>query len=106
MYGEGRQAFQRLQQELATRDQYVDTTLFVWGNLHDNNYKQFPAEELYQTHSGFCGSGHANRFLLAPSPRSFRDGPPSFYTPASPPTSILQPYPRRQCPQQVLHLRV
>ena len=91
VYGEGRQAFQHLQQELARR-QYVDTTLFAWGVYHDVECSKLPVENLAKIYSGFHHINHYERFLFASSPRDFATGMVTFYTPSRSPTEVLQPY--------------
>lgn len=100
LYGEGRQAFQRLQQELA-RQQYVDTTLFAWGALHDDDCLKLPASPLSQIWAGFHGVSHPERFLFAMSPSDFASESTAFYTPTLGPKSVLQPYLPSQWPRYV-----
>ena len=102
VYGEGRQAFQRLQQELATREPYVDTTLFAWGGVHDDACAKFPAEEL-ATIQSFHNTSFLARFLFAASPRDFRRSVDASYTPTLDQTSVLQPYMPHQWPKEVCH---
>ena len=90
MYGEGRQAFQRLQQELA-KLQYLDTTLFAWGSRHDDDCEKLPPEDLTEIWSGFHEVNHPERFLFATSPSDF-SGSTTYYTPGLSSTAVLQPY--------------
>ena len=66
LYGERRQAFQRLQQELI-KQQYVDTTIFAWGTRHDDEYARLPATTLSDIWGGFHEASHPERFLFATS---------------------------------------
>ena len=86
IYGEGRQAFQRLQQEIARTS--FDTSLFAWGNVMNHASNPVKLAEL----RGDCGRrGHDRCFLFASSPREFSyDTGPVFYTPTL--DDPLQPY--------------
>ena len=72
-YGEGRKAFQRLQEEITK--QLVDTTVFVWGDMPALSYpevtrlvRELPPVPATHTH-------HADEsFLFAPSPSAFKSG--------------------------------
>ena len=67
LYGEGRRAFQRLQEELAKRSS--DTTLFVWGTCHlSEGYPATAASPQHMQAMGFIGS---DVFAFAPCPRAF-----------------------------------
>ncbi|KAH9910404.1 HET-domain-containing protein [Epithele typhae] len=63
LYGEGRKAFQRLQEEIMRTS--TDTSLFAWGRF-TNSYNLAPRNE---EHDHFSPSS----YLLAPSPGSFVD---------------------------------
>ena len=89
IYGEGQQAFRRLQEEIMK--QSIDSSLFVWGDpdgFHDH-VSTVPFAEFYETFN----SSVKHIYLLAPSPRDFhgrfREMPVQF-TPNA--TSPLQPY--------------
>ena len=91
LYGEGRQAFQRLQTELVK--QTVDTTLFAWGNWHDSGNdkeEQQPLAGVYAT----CHNPDASfpSFLFSPSPGEFIGLSNVRYTPHVSPQYVLQPY--------------
>ena len=102
LYGEGRQAFRRLQEELSK--QSPDTTLFFWssGDIHTKVQNVQSAEPLGTIWSNFNVAYHADRFLFAPSPQSFQCSS-VVYTPALPrgDSGILQPYMRYQWSHQV-----
>lgn len=88
IYGEGRQAFQRLQQEIMK--QSIDTSLFAWNNWVDTD--DITPLELDQVHEHFDQSAYSECYLLAHSPRSFQKpfGRAVRYTPSV--TNSLQPY--------------
>ncbi|RPD58640.1 HET-domain-containing protein [Lentinus tigrinus ALCF2SS1-6] len=65
IYGEGRNAFRRLQEEIMRRS--IDTTLFAWGEV--SNF--LPDRE--QIRSCNNGHDHNNMYLLATSPLDFRN---------------------------------
>ena len=90
LYGEGKQAFQRLQQELAK--QSLDTTLFAWGSIHDANSSRLTAVGVEKMWSGFHGPSQHKRFLFASSPRDYRRQFSLYYTPELSPEGVLQPY--------------
>jgi hypothetical protein len=51
LYGEGRQAFRRLQEEILRVEE--DYTLFVWDTTISGNWNSaYPADEHYQTNIG------------------------------------------------------
>ena len=72
LYGEGKQAFYRLQEEVMKR--FVDTTLFAWvrpptrpaAHSRDNLDPRLVADLEYHIHSD-------ETYLLAPSPAVFKD---------------------------------
>ena len=67
MYGEGRNAFQRLQAELAKRS--TDASLFTWGPCHFSSYdewEQGPESEIQANHPD-----EPYMSIFAPSPRLF-----------------------------------
>ena len=71
LYGEGRRAFYRLQEEIMRTS--VDTSLFVWGrsqpaDILGAELSQMPPDSVQHDH--FSGAAH----LLAPSPRCFSTG--------------------------------
>ncbi|KAI0695208.1 heterokaryon incompatibility protein-domain-containing protein [Cerioporus squamosus] len=84
LYGEGRQAFQRLQYEIVK--QSVDTSLFAWG-------KTVSRADLrnYTSHhtSRAANSSNDVQYLFAPSPSLFQPGC-AYYTPRL--KKPLQPY--------------
>lgn len=102
IYGEGRKAFQRLQQELAK--QYLDTTLFAWGISHKHGHERLSAVSLPKMWSGFHSPTHHERFLFANSPRDYI-GPTSYYTPELGDAAVLQPYMPSQWSSRVSHER-
>ncbi|KAH9935222.1 HET-domain-containing protein [Epithele typhae] len=89
LYGEGRQAFFRLQVELARLS--FDTTLFAWGGVHDSGDDKYPQEPLEEIWSGFHDVTHYSRYLFAPSTSDFTVSTP-YYTPRLNATAVLQPY--------------
>ena len=69
LYGEGRQAFQRLQAKLLK--QYTDPTLFAWGLCHypsDDEREQAP---LSVVHTLSHNPDQPHIFLFSPSPSFF-----------------------------------
>ena len=87
IYGEGRQAFRRLQEEIMKLS--FDSSLFVWGDwvFHDTHHSIPPSDRK----DGFNGSVQLN--LLAPTPHSFIrpfGGRVVEFTPTS--VASLQPY--------------
>ena len=65
LYGEGRQAFRRLQEEIMRKS--VDTSIFAWGHCRPGYATSLIATQ-YVIHD------HADEtYLLAPSPAAFRD---------------------------------
>ena len=87
IYGEGRQAFQRLQQEIAR--QSIDTSLFAWGNTYTAKDEVRSPVKLKRMWADFHGLSKEGRFLFAPSPRSF-DGRTVYFTPSL--SDPIQPY--------------
>lgn len=66
-YGEGRNAFQRLQEEIMK--QYLDTTLFAWGRRWRNSEEA----AAYANHAGIPYIHTDESYLLAPAPSAFRN---------------------------------
>ena len=95
IYGEGRRAFARLQQEIMK--QTFDTSLFAWGQtLPSGPLNISPPEKTYTTYS--MASGMTQVYLLARSPVAFRVGSRSTsFTPGA--GRHLQPYLPGQWPQ-------
>ena len=90
LYGEGQQAFYRLQEKIMKRS--VDTSLFLWGKrdllawhfdfglgLHDD-LEVDDYDELYH--------GDPSSYLLASSPRDFTGATTFMYAPPTPATGI------------------
>ena len=93
IYGEGHQAFQRLQQEIAKH--YIDTTLFAWGSRHGPDEDRCPAVSLQMMWSSFHSPTNYGRFLFAVSPSDFHAPDGQYtpqYTPELPSKDVLQPY--------------
>nr|VWO95729.1 Alcohol dehydrogenase 1 [Ganoderma boninense] len=89
IYGEGRQAFQRLQQEIMK--QSIDTSLFAWDDWVDSDHAT--PLELQEVYEGFDKSSRNEFYLLADSPKVFRKpfgGQTVRYTPSV--KDPLQPY--------------
>ena len=92
LYGEGRRAFLRLQQEIIK--QSVDTSLFVWGFKEDwdwdigDGYRPLTVEELWATPDVLMPD---YPFLLASSPHVFTHEGVE-YTPRLPREAALEPY--------------
>ena len=92
IYGEGRRTFYRLQEELLKK-KHPDTTLFAWGNRHDDECAELPSEELSEIWSGFHGANYSQVFLLcAASPRDYPSTGSVYFTPDLAAKSALQPY--------------
>ena len=91
LYGEGRQAFQRLQLEIAKHNR--DTTLFTWGLCHTVHHELLAPMGLSEMRSESHRSRKDERFfLLAPSPFEFsRVGEVVHYTPDLAPDKTLSP---------------
>lgn len=73
-FGEGRQGFQRLQEEITK--QLMDTTVFVWGSKPALSYSRLVqlVRELPEVPPA-THAHHANEaFLFAPSPSAFKSG--------------------------------
>ena len=91
LYGEGQQAFQRLQAELAKQD--IDTTLFIWGDWHDPSNQEWRQCSLTSIYDGYHSTHHRDTFLFATSPSQFEDVSGACYMPRlSCSEHILQPY--------------
>ncbi|KAI0741046.1 heterokaryon incompatibility protein-domain-containing protein [Earliella scabrosa] len=73
IYGEGKNAFQRLQEEIMK--QSVDTSLFVWGEA----VSQDGLPELYPAGGSFL---HDDHYLLASSPAAFAQSGNATYGPS------------------------
>ena len=73
IYGEGRQAFQRLQHEIMRTS--VDTSLFAWGNWIPDNHLQ----HLVAVYNDDKAPVHHGSYLLAPFPKAFQN--PFEYSP-------------------------
>ncbi|PIL33595.1 hypothetical protein GSI_04218 [Ganoderma sinense ZZ0214-1] len=89
IYGEGQQAFQRLQQEIMK--QSIDTSLFAWDDWVDTDHAT--PLQLQDVYEGFEKSSRNEFYLLADSPRVFRKpfgGRTVRYTPSV--KDPLQPY--------------
>ena len=99
LYGEGRQAFQRLQAELVKS--YPDTSLFAWGDWHGLGDATCPQLSLATIHAGFYAPSDTQRFLFATSPRQFSRSRGVRYTPSLPIGSFHQPYMPSQWTQEV-----
>ena len=96
LYGEGRRAFQRLQEELVKRS--PDTTIFLWGECVPPRYDSLnpvPHEEY------FAGTPNIWNFGFAPSPRQFSGWQGALFTPILFPEPGVQPYMRHQWPDEV-----
>ncbi|KAH9915801.1 HET-domain-containing protein [Epithele typhae] len=87
IYGEGRQAFQRLQQEIMK--QSFDSSLFSWGRWAAHWVKWEPMEKQHMYNS-FLAPSLTSFFLLAPSPSVFSGSSTLRYSPNA--TYPLQPY--------------
>ncbi|KAI0753170.1 heterokaryon incompatibility protein-domain-containing protein [Daedaleopsis nitida] len=77
LYGEGENAFQRLQEEIMK--QSPDTTLFAWGALWHGQPDSFPTHDGTHRHSDYS-------YLFARSPSAFSECSESSF---SPPRSAL-----------------
>ena len=64
LYGEGSNAFYRLQEEIFRTS--TDTTLLVWGQL-------FKASRVQSVWPFNAAHSHPSRYLFAPSPKEFRE---------------------------------
>ena len=69
LYGEGRRAFLRLQQELIKTSH--DASILVWGGWHDRLDAPHPAISGGDMRTHFHGVMHTQRFFFAQSPRGF-----------------------------------
>ena len=99
LYGEGQQAFQRLQSELVKQN--IDTSLYAWGTWHESSDAELPQGSLSVVRNGFHGPNHTERFLYAPSPKEFRWMDDVYYTPDLPGKVALQPYLKHQGSEDV-----
>ncbi|PIL33600.1 hypothetical protein GSI_04223 [Ganoderma sinense ZZ0214-1] len=88
IYGEGREAFQRLQQEIMRSS--VDTSLFAWDDWIDSD--DATPLKLREVYEAFDTSTWSECYLLADSPKSFRKpfGRTVRYSPSA--RDPLQPY--------------
>lgn len=101
IYGEGRQAFLRLQQEIMK--QSFDTSLFAWGPYLKSGQTLTPLDEKEMYQSLSTPSSRTHLHLLASSPRSFAkqdDLPVVRYTPGV--DKPFQPYLDWQWPQKTV----
>ncbi|KAH9935218.1 HET-domain-containing protein [Epithele typhae] len=90
IYGEGREAFYRLQVELSRRNS--DATLYAWGGVHGEEDANRTPAALESMWDGFLvGSGIMPRFLFATSP-SYFTLPSAYWTPQLSAEEALQPY--------------
>ncbi|KAI0369036.1 HET-domain-containing protein [Pilatotrama ljubarskyi] len=79
LYGEGRQAFRRLQEEIIRRS--IDTSIFAWGLCKpDGELSDTPPFPLSAMHDSTANASHQS-FLLAPAPSAFREGKFIYYIP-------------------------
>lgn len=103
IYGEGRQAFVRLQQEIMKGT--FDTTLFAWGSYLDSNLKPMTPIKLEEMYQYFNTSSQNHVYLLAQSPKNFvRPLHRSVsYTPAL--NRPMQPYSQWQRPLEDVRLQ-
>ncbi|PIL33594.1 hypothetical protein GSI_04217 [Ganoderma sinense ZZ0214-1] len=87
IYGEGRQAFQRLQHEIMK--QSFDTSLFAWGHGFKVDQQIAPERHIGQSEKTFLPY---HSYLLSDSPKRFKKlfGCTVRYTPAA--AAPLQPY--------------
>ena len=84
IYGEGRGAFRRLQNEIM-RERF-DTTIFAWGRWATGKLEPIPLQDIYKSFP----SHRDEVYLLARSPRSFNKTKGIRFTPDV--KSPLQPY--------------
>ncbi|KAH9936836.1 HET-domain-containing protein [Epithele typhae] len=90
LYGEGRQAFYRLQLELSRHS--IDTSLFAWGIVHDGTLLHDPTAQPDYEDIHFYQRPELSPyscFLFASSPRDFL-GETRYYTPVHNPTAVLR----------------
>ena len=99
LYGEGRQAYQRLQAKLVKKN--LDTSIFAWGSWHEPRDNALPQASLFDIHSGFYTPHHLEKFLFATSPREFRGRHYVHYTPFLWGDDVLQPYLQTQWSHEV-----
>ena len=96
LYGEGRRAFQRLQEELVKRS--PGTTIFIWEqclHLQYSTVPPVPSEEYFDKTPNIW------HFGFAPSPRQFDGWQGALFTPMLFPELGVQPYMRHQWPDEV-----
>ena len=87
LYGEGKQAFYRLQEEIMKR--FVDTTLFAWGSMPSRPLPGLPERQDAHTAQFLLSNPDPsgphlhteNAYLLAPSPAAFRNCGSVTFTP-------------------------
>ncbi|KAI0359554.1 HET-domain-containing protein [Trametes cingulata] len=81
LYGEGRQAFQRLQEEIIRRS--IDTSIFAWGLCKpDGSLSDTPPLPLSAMHDSTANSEQSHQsFLLAPAPSAFAQRSSVYYIP-------------------------
>ena len=91
LYGEGQQAFQRLQVELAKQD--IDTTLFIWGGWHNPDTPDWEQCSLATIYNGYHNTQNSDTYLFATSPSQFRNTSGACYMPRLISSKdVLQPY--------------
>ena len=109
VYGEGANAFQRLQEEIVKRS--FDTTIFAWSDVHRNSDDQLTPMPLESVRSARDGAEvsytNEEKYIFASSPHMFiytHDGGHLYYTPhlAKP----LQPYVARQWRKRKVCIRL
>ena len=85
LYGEGKQAFLRLQEEIMKH--YPDTTLFAWGTCFHGRPDQLPSidDPRYHYHN-------EQSYLFASSPAAFKDHVRTFFRPPDPEVTGDSPY--------------
>ena len=82
LYGEGENAFQRLQAELVK--QSTDATLFCWGGCHYSSDDMREQGTLSLIHRGLHNPDHPRIFLFAPSPSEFIQWSDTYNSPPLP----------------------
>ena len=87
LYGEGRRAFLRLQQEITK--QSIDTTNFASGDIYGTKQHHIPPIPLQVMWDEYHGSPHDERFIFAPSPSEYYSDT-VYYSPDL--SDSLQPY--------------
>ena len=91
IYGEGRRAFQRFQEELAK--QTHDTSLFAWGEVLDTAHKSLKPISHQDIVTQFHSPTFHDNFLFAPAPSAFTPHSGTkviYFTPRHP--TPIQPY--------------